>query len=571
MQEADLKDVHIDGLTGSDGIVIGPLLVVNEKRTLVQPKKINLLQVNSHQKRFQKAKEIFLKEISLLSDNLDASSKEILETQRHIISDVEIHDQINERIEKDHFSVDYAIFTTFSNFIERLRESGSELFQQRIIDLENLRDRLIDLSCENEKNLRVEKGAILVLRDISPTDLVAYHERGVAGLVMDKGGVTSHAAIIAQSLNIPCIVSAKNAVKRSTGIKNAVLDATAGELVLNPTGKTLSDFKKRLKEQQKAQRAILRAKENSETKDGVNFTLRANIEFVQELPLLKKNRAEGIGLLRTEALLYGGMMRKSEEEQDKFYKTILAQTKGPVVIRLFDVGGDKLTVNKQEEDNPFLGWRGIRMLLDEQEMLTVQLRSILKISGEHPGRVKILVPMVTVLDEVTEVKQAISEVQKELAQQGTAFDQDIEIGVMVEVPSVALMAAHFAEEVDFLSVGSNDLTQYTLAVDRGNERICSLYQHHHPSVLQLIYQTVRASVATKTPISVCGELAGDLMGAAFLLGSGVYDLSMSPQNIPKVNHFLFTHTQKELEEFAQKALRQRSAQADREVFKALFL
>jgi len=560
----------INGLTGGEGIAIGSVWVIDDSKQAVTPKKIRSFQVLTNIKRFAKAKELFLSELDELSKNLDSATREIFEAQKHIVSDVEIEGAVIQLIEKERFSVDYAIYNTFGRFIERLEESGSELFRQRIVDLENLRDRLIQLSCENEKQRKVPKGSILVVRDISPTDLVTFFDQGISALVMDKGGVTSHAAIIAQSLNIPCVVSTKTAVKASKSCEKIIVDGGEGTLVINPTPATQNFYKQKLKEYNRAQREILKVKEQSLTTDGFIFHLRANVEFVQELELVKKSHAEGIGLLRTEALLYGGIEKRHLDEQIKFYSTTLEQTSGPITIRLFDVGGDKLKMSFLDEDNPFLGWRGIRMLLDEREMLETQLQAILTVSGNHLGRIQILVPMVTDLEEIREVKTVLELIKNRLEQDAVGFDHSIRIGIMVEVPSVALLASHFAKEIDFFSIGTNDLTQYALAVDRGNERICSLYQHNHPAVWQLIYQTIYAANKENIPVAVCGELAGDLIGAATLVGMGVTDLSMSPHNIPRVKHLLSTYSQHDFKDLAQKVLNGATVAEVNKTFKALF-
>lgn len=548
------EEIIIYGLKGSEGIAIGSVLAVEEKKSRIHPAKIKSRSVSAHLKRFSKAKLLFQQELEELSNNLDSKTAEILETQKHIVADQEIEHRVNSAIEESLYAVDFAIYTVFNEFIERLRESGSELFQQRIIDLENLRDRLIDLSNENEKKLNVEKGSILIAKEVSPTDLVAYHEKGVIGLVLDKGGITSHAAIIAQSLNIPCIVSSKNGLKSALFSKKAILNASSGELILNPSKERLSEFKKKIRELNRFQKAQLKSSERPETKDGFPFHLRANIEFEQELEIAIKNGAEGVGLLRTEALLYGGIAKKEEKVQDHFYNTILQGSKGPVVIRLFDIGGDKISLNSSPEDNPFLGWRGIRMLLDEKEMFTGQLRSILKCAGKYPGRIRILVPMVSVVEEIVEVRNSIERIQCELLEQEEAVDENVPLGVMIEVPSAALIAHHLAKEVDFFSIGTNDLTQYALAVDRGNEKICSLYQQHHPAVWQLIKLSVDAAKENDIEISVCGELAGDVVGAACLVGLGVNDLSMSPTSIPKVKQMLNNRSISELEKFSNLVL-----------------
>ncbi len=548
------REISIKGLSGSNGIAIGSVLVLDKKKRKVQPKKIKSDTILSHLKRYAKSKEKFLNELDDLTENLDNKTASILETQKHIASDIEIEKRVNTSIEVDQYSVDFAIYKVFNEFIERLKESGSELFQQRIIDIENIRDRLIDLSCEDEQKLEIEKGAILIVKEISPTDLVTFYEKGVKALVMDKGGVTSHAAIIAQSLNLPCIVSAKEAVNTASSSKHAILDATNGELILDPEKQTLDKFKKEIRRLQKETKTKDILKKPSFTKDGIEFHLRANIEFTQELNLAKEFGAEGIGLLRTEALLYGGITKKSEAEQDKFYEEILSQTEGPVVIRLFDVGGDKLNFHTPDEDNPFLGWRGIRMLLDEEEMFRGQLRSILKVAGKYPGQVKILVPMISMVEEIRLVKEKIAQLKSDLVNEKLTVDDSIPLGIMIEVPSAALLADHLAKEVDFFSIGTNDLTQYTLAVDRGNEQICTLYQQNHPSVLKLIKMTYKAAKENKIEISVCGELAGDEIGAACLLGMGITDLSMSPSHLPKVKELLINRSFEDLSRFSKAVL-----------------
>ena len=570
MHKKPENDIVVKGLSSSEGVVIGPVLVIGEKKKAVQPRKIELSEIHVHVQRFEESKEAFLGELESLALNLDSATGEIFEAQKHIVADIEIDQQVKHRISVGNYSVDFAIYDTFDGFIERLKESGSELFRQRIVDLENLRDRLIELACRNEQELEVEKGAILVVRDISPTDLVAYYEKGISGLVMDKGGVTSHASIIAQSLNIPCIVSAKYGVKAAAYSGQAIIDGASGEFIINPSKETLELYRKKITLLKSEIEAKIKSDELSETLDGYAFHLNANVEFVQELTQVKQYRAEGIGLLRTEALLYSGLAHRREDDQVEFYESILSKSEGKVVIRLFDVGGDKLNIGAKDEDNPFLGWRGIRMLLDERELLHAQFRAILKVSANYPGRIHILVPMVTVLEEIREVKKVLQEVKSELASADIPFDDDIKTGVMVEVPSVAILADQFAQEVDFLSVGTNDLTQYSLAVDRGNERICNLYQHYHPAILHLINSSAKAAREHGIGISVCGELAGDMIGAACLIGLGVNELSMSPSNIPKIKHLLNSHSRSEFEEFAQIVLTLGTVQEVRERFEALF-
>lgn len=552
MEATNTDEITLKGRSVGSGVAIGKAVLLSSESKTVTPTSINKSAVKKHKNRFLKAKESLIAELQLMADELnDAGSVEIIDTQKQIILDAEIERSVFEIIEEKLLSVDFAIYQTYCQFIERLKESGSELFRQRIVDLEDIRDRFIDLVCDQKKKKSVKKGSLIVAREISPTDLVSYYEDGAIGLVMEKGGVTSHAAIIAKSLGIPCIVSAEKATKEVLNDKMLVLDAAEGTLILNPSRKTISRYRKKAEE---AARKKKKRPDSFETADGFPLKITANIEFEAELPKIKEHGAQGIGLLRTESLLFGHRLRKSMEEQRAFYSAVLEGSTGSVTIRLFDIGGDKTSSRTVKEANPFLGWRGIRLLLDEKELLHNQLNAIVRTAADYPGRIRVMVPMVSVIDEVAEIKNELESVIKELKTEGVELAESIPLGLMVEVPSVALSAYHFAKEVDFLSVGTNDLTQYTMAVDRGNERICNLFQHYHPSVLHLINNTVQGAEKAGINVSVCGELAGDKIGAACLIGMGIQELSMVPESIPEISELLHSKTKAEFEQFAESAL-----------------
>ncbi len=554
----------IQGLTAGEGIAIGKVSVLDRNKRKVVPRSISSLKVKHHKKVFAKANEQLVEELDGMLTHLDKTSAAIIEAQKQIIMDPEMKRKVFTLIEEEKLSVDYAVYSTFCTFIERLKESGSELFQQRIVDLEDLRDRLVDLVCDDQKSPSNLKGSILVTRELSPTELIAMYENGISGLVMEKGGVTSHAALIAQSLGIPCIVNAKHAIDQADSEK-AILDGREGILILEPTREELAEYKARLtKLKRKRKRLLKNAKEPSQTRSGTSFKLFANLEFASEIEQVKLFNAAGVGLVRTEGLLFSD--RSDEEDQEQFYREILAGVEGPVVVRLFDVGGDKLNARIPEEKNPFLGWRGIRMLLDEEKLLKSQLRALLKVAGDHPGRIRILAPMISVEQEVAKLKSVIRQVEEELKEEKVKLDEDIPLGIMIEVPSAALIADRLGKHADFFSIGTNDLTQYTLAVDRGNERICTLYQHHHPAVWELIRITVKAAELNDIGISVCGELAGDILGACGLIGLGIRDLSMSPSYIPRVKEELIAHTDAEFEELAQLILNASTTEQIKEAF-----
>ncbi|MEQ8525101.1 phosphoenolpyruvate--protein phosphotransferase [Gracilimonas sp.] len=552
MEATNTTEITLKGRSVGSGVAIGKAVLLNSESKTVTPTSIKKSAVKKHKERFLKAKESLIEELQLMADELnDAGSAEIIDTQKQIIQDGEIEKSVFEIIERKLLSVDFAIYQTYCLFIERLKESGSELFRQRIVDLEDIRDRFISLVCNQQNKKSIKKGSLIVAREISPTDLVSYYEDGAIGLVMEKGGVTSHAAIIAKSLGIPCIVSAEKATKEVLNDKTVVLDAAEGILILNPSRKTISNYRKKAA---KAAKKKKKKPDSFETSDGVPVKITANIEFEAEVPKIKEHGAQGIGLLRTESLLFGHRLRKSMEEQEAFYSTILKGTNGAVTIRLFDIGGDKTSGRTVKEGNPFLGWRGIRLLLDEKELLQNQLKAILKTAAKYPGQIRILVPMVSVINEVAEIKKELEEAKHKLNSEGIEFEENVPLGLMVEVPSVALSAHQFAKEVDFLSVGTNDLTQYTLAVDRGNERICNLFQHYHPSVLKLIKMTVKGAEKAGIDVSVCGELAGDEIGAACLIGLGIKELSMVPKSISGIGELLQSKTKADFEKLAKSAL-----------------
>jgi len=565
MSTANTQEYTIQGKPAASGIAIGKAVIINSESKTITPTSIKKKEVAEHKERFLESKKNLTAKLEEMSGELkDTTTAEIIDTQQQIIQDPEIEKSVFDIIENKLLSVDFAIYQTYCTFIERLKESGSELFRQRIIDLEDIRDQFIAEVCD-QKNLKsIKKGSIIITREISPTDLVSYYEDGATGLIMEKGGTTAHAAIIAKSLGMPCIVNAKRATKEAVKNEIIVLNADEGMVILRPSDKTVKGYKAKLKAQKKASK--LTCSNDFETTDGVSFKLMANIEFEAELDNAAKSGSQGVGLLRTEGLLFGKRVRNSPAEQQEFYEQIVAGTEGPVTIRLFDIGGDKNARRPHKEANPFLGWRGIRLLLDEKKLLRNQLQAILTVAGKYPGRMKVLVPMISVINEVRQIRDEIEKIQKDLLSSGMDIDEKVPLGLMVEVPSVALSAYQFAKEVDFMSIGSNDLTQYTLAVDRGNERIHTLFQHYHPSVLKLIKMTVDGARKADVEVSVCGELAGDEIGAACLFGFGIKELSMVPSSVPTINELLCSKSSEEFIELANQAIELSSSEELEQIY-----
>lgn len=558
-----MSEVVIKGISTGEGIAIGKVFIYDKGKRQVHPRSITSRKVGANKKIFQDVCEKLSAELDGLLGRLDKGSADIIESQKQIIVDPEIQRKVFSVIEDELLSVDYAIYSTYCSFIERLKESGSELFQQRIVDLVDIRDRLIGLIRNDYSPKQNLKGRILIAQEVSPTELITMHEQGIEGLVLEKGGITSHASLIAQSLAIPCIVNARHALDIKTEGK-AILDGREGFLLPSPSKDELKDYSLKLSKLRRKQKQAQQSSEKSlKTKSGTSFELLANIEFEEEIEYANLNKAVGVGLLRTESLLFS--KSTTEEDQLEFYQNILRSIEGEITVRLFDIGGDKLDARIPIEDNPFLGWRGIRMLLDEKKLLKSQIKALYKTEILYPRRIRILLPMISVIEEIGSVKELIESVKEDLRNEGVNLDRNIPLGMMIEVPSTALIADKLAKLVDFFSIGTNDLTQYTLAVDRGNERISSLYQQHHPAVWKLIKATADAAHENGIDISVCGELAGNVLGACGLMGLGIKKLSMASGNMLSVKEELCSHRDEEFYLLAETIL---SSTSSDEVMKA---
>jgi phosphoenolpyruvate-protein phosphotransferase (PTS system enzyme I) len=533
------RTVHLKGIPASSGIKIGTAWILDEKKVVVRPEKIEESEVEEHLEKFDRAIDILVSEYSSVKSEADEEVSNIIEAQIQTLKDPELHNLITGKIKEHHYGAVYAIFSTFNEYIQLMEASGASWLEERTIDIVTIRDQLIEIAKEKRTQVQAEEGAVVFANEISPTVMIELSRANIAGIVMQKGGLTSHAVILSQSLGIPCVVGVKwkhlNIPVRTT----IAIDGGKGEVVILPSQSEIDDFKKRSDLLTSRLSHILEfAQKPHETKCGNPFSLKANVEFLEELPRIKTHGAKGVGLLRTETILF----EKTDFdvlEQVEFYSAVMdAAGSETVTIRLFDAGGDKLLMNTEEEANPFLGWRGIRLLLDKKELLKNQLEAILRTSSKYPGRVRILIPMITNINEIVLVKQYVDEIKSSLTKEGLPIDKKISIGIMVEVPAIALMAEQVAKHVDFFSIGTNDLTQYTLAVDRGNEKISNLFNSSHPAIWKLIQMTKEGADKAGIEVAVCGEMASKPAAAACLLGIGISDLSMTTNALPGVKSLL---------------------------------
>ncbi len=547
----------LSGKPAAPGIGVGTAWLLPEEKKAVRPDKIKKQELEKHIRKFEKARDFLTIEYEKIKDiSDDYETAEIIDAQIQVLHDPEVKSSIEKKIRIEKYTAEYSIFSTFNEYIQLLQAAGAKWANERMIDIVSIRDEMIEATREKKQEFDVRQGQVVFASDISPTNMVKLSHIKIGGIVMKKGGFTSHAVILSQSLGIPCVINANWDRLNLKNDNEVIIDGSTGQVILWPSWKQTDEYRKRRQDEiSRNEKSLKWALKANHTICGHPFVLRANVEFLEELPRLDTHGAKGIGLLRTETLLF-----ETEEfnvnDQVQFYKSVaLACEDHSVTIRLFDAGGDKIIENNEFESNPFLGWRGVRMLLDKKGLLRKQLEAIYRVSGEFPGKLKILIPMVSRLEEIIAVKQVCKDIQMFLKKESVAFDDKLKIGVMVEVPSIALTAGRISKYCDFFSIGTNDLTQYTLAVDRGNEKISYLFDSFHPAIWKLIKMTKDAADRQGIPVTVCGEMASKPEAAACFLGMGISELSMNTASIPAVKSVLCSHSKIDMEKLASEVIK----------------
>lgn len=555
-REAKSNETFLTGASGSPGIVMGRASIYERRRPSISLSPVEDTQIQEQLDEFQRALATAERELKEILDNQeDQSTAELVYTQIEMLKDPELNSRIENEIVQRNKPADAAIKKVFDGYLSVIEQNHAGAAQDHTVDISDVRDRLIQILHNYEAD-KIAEDTILVARELSSREVIEFSEHKIKGIIMDSGAENSHAAIIARSMKIPTILGSKNATSEIAPDDLVILDGVSGQAIVNPGGETQQKYKKMMNQQaDEIRNAEDMCRKPNETKDGISFCLRANIEFAAEVETLNKFQAEGVGLLRTESIYLRGKGFGNQQDQETFYRSILRDTAPhPVVIRLFDAGGDKFFDRNEKEQNPFLGWRGIRMLLDKKDLLKQQLLAICKTAADYKGRVRILIPMITTTGQLQEVRDMLYRVQTELKDKQTSPDEEIPLGIMVEVPNVAMQTDLFAEQADFLSIGTNDLAQYLLAVDRGNSRIANLYDQRHPMMWRLIKGVVDAASAFDKPVSVCGELAADPVSACCLMGLGIRELSMNPAMLPEVKKMLRSHTETEMEGLADEVM-----------------
>lgn len=563
----------LTGIPASPGIAIGEVHLLDRELLQIEEEKLKPDEVEHEIERFKKAlnetKEELLKIKEKVKKSMEPEQAKIFDAQILLLEDDEINQKVIKEISESKINAEFVYKKIIENMIKVISSSKDEYIKERVYDIEAVSNRLLYklLGIKHLTTATLSSPVILMARSLSPGDVVHMRRDKVLGFAADSGGGTSHVALLAKALGIPAVLGLKNGFNKVKEKQILILDGDRGILILSPDEETLKEYELRRKEISERKRRLLELKTlPSETTDHRKIQLQANIELPEDVDSASNYGAEGIGIYRTEYLYLAESAFPSEEEQYKAYKKVLEKmSPDPVVIRTYDLGGDKFRhdLGESYEANPFLGWRAIRACLDLPFIFKTQLRAMLRASE---GNLKIMFPMISGVEELKRAKKILNEVKEELKSRRVSFDEEVELGIMIEIPSACLVADSLAKECDFFSIGTNDLIQYTLAVDRGNERVANLYETFHPAVLKLIKQTIHSAHRNKIWVGLCGEMAANPFATALLIGMGIDELSTSPMAIPQIKKIIRSINFEEAKKIADQVLNLNSVE---EIKKAL--
>lgn len=548
------------GIAGSEGIGIGTVVLIEEHEINIETKRVE--ETGAEIERLQNAIEKFVADTNAMAEKMDITvgkkDADILRGHIQMLQDPMIEEQISALIISEKITAEMAVEQVLEQTAEMFSQIPDELLQQRATDFRDIKTRMLKilLGIEDVDISQVPAGTVIVARDLTPSMTAGINPENIEGILTEVGGRTSHSAILARAMEVPAVLSIENICSIAKNGDKVVLDGTSGEAILNPDDETVEKFKKMYSDYQN-EKALLKeyAGKPSQTKDGVKVELVCNIGKPADANKAVECDGEGIGLFRTEFLFMDRDSMPTEEEQFEAYKEVAEKMKGkPVIIRTLDIGGDKDVpyLGLEHEDNPFLGFRAIRYCLQRKDIYDIQLKALLRASAF--GKIKIMVPLVTGVDELRQVKAMIKDIMAELDKEGVAYNKNIEVGVMMETPAACMMADALAKEAAFFSIGTNDLTGYTMAVDRGNAKVAYLYSTYNPAVLRAIKRIIECGKKEGIMVGMCGEAAADSKLIPLLLAFGLDEFSVSATSVLKTRKAISDCTMDECKALADKVM-----------------
>jgi phosphotransferase system enzyme I (PtsI) len=564
------KPIVLKGVGVSRGIAIGRAYLVDRSHFDIVPQSSILPEdVEKEVERFHDALNVSMQQLLVIQESIQdkelQSHLHILDTHKTILRDRLLIEETEKRIRNERINAEWALKQTLHELRKIFEMIQDQYLRERKSDVEYVGERILrNLIGKKQRSVTdMSDEGIIVAHDLSPADTAQMNKQMVMAFVTDIGGKTSHTAIMAKAMGIPAVVGLENITRLSSTGGTLIVDGTSGLVIVNPSHDAYLHFLDRQERYRSAERVVLHhySRMPGETRDGYRVRIGANVERVDELPTLRQYGAEGIGLYRTEFLYLGRKELPSEEEQYKTYKkAVEACVNNPVVIRTLDIGGDKFLTHLDlaEEMNPAMGLRAIRFSLRQPDIFLTQLRAILRAGAL--GEVKILFPMISGVEEVIQVKEIIKKTEDELRREGQEFKENMEIGIMMEIPSAMAIADLLAKEVDFFSIGTNDLIQYSLAIDRVNEQVAYLYQPLHPAVLRTVQRAAEAAHSEGVTVALCGEMAGEPLYIPILLGFQLDELSMNPVCIPRVKKIIRSLSMQDCQSMLLQVLQMRHAE-----------
>jgi phosphotransferase system enzyme I (PtsI) len=556
------QEMKLKGIPASPGIAIGPVFHFRKHEPIILIRTIAADEVEQEIERLHNAvarsKKELTKVFEFAEQKLGTEQSKIFEAQLLILEDAVLFEVVFERLKRERKNAEYLLKDEMEKYHQLMMASKDEYARERADDLLDVENRILRNLEEQKLISKVEGSHVIISHNLAAADTLIFSRNDVLAYVTELGGATSHMALLARALKIPAVVGIHQLLSLVQTDDQIVVDGYSGTVVLHPSSETLRYYEKKKTQYHTFEEALAPLRDlSAETLDGHRIKLAANVELEEELEFIKLQGADGIGLYRTESLLIGKEVFPSEEEQYEVYHRI-AESVFPkhAIIRTFDIGGDKFMTLAMKENNPFLGWRGIRVMLDKPQIFLDQLRAILRASTLK--NLAIMLPMVTSIKEVMLSKQLITQAKDDLRVHKIPFDENLRLGVMIEVPAAAVIADHLAREVSFLSIGTNDLIQYLLAVDRGNDIVSDLFQEFHPAVIRFLRRIIERGKQEHAWVGMCGQMAGDPLATILLVGLGLDEFSVVPTVLPEIKKIIRSIHYTEAQHVAERVLTMQS-------------